>query len=96
MRRLAMLLLVVLLAAGCRVLGAPPIPSAQERAAYGDVVWEETRKLGNPPHEGPAHTYVEWAADEGELLRLEIDRVLEELAAGFAASVFEGTAPPEK
>jgi hypothetical protein len=66
------------------------------RVEDGAVLWTATRTVGAPPHEGAAHTYVEWAADEGELLRLEIDRVLEELAAGFAASVFEGTAPPEK
>jgi hypothetical protein len=66
------------------------------RVEDGAVLWTATRTVGAPPHEGAAHTYVEWAADEGELLRLEIDDALEELAAGFAASVFEGTAPPEK
>jgi hypothetical protein len=58
------------------------------RTADGRVIWEATRQTGKPPDDVRNHTYVEWAANDGEALRREIDDTLGQLGTGFADSVF--------
>jgi hypothetical protein len=67
------------------------------RAADGHVIWEKTETTPDSAANATAHTYVEWAADGGALLRREIDLLLGRLAWRFARTVFaEPDAPPPK
>jgi len=70
------------------------------RVADGHVIWQATSKVPDSPAKAATRTYVEWAADDGEPLRREIDGALTELARRFAQSVFvlrdDGEAPAKK
>jgi hypothetical protein len=67
------------------------------RAADGRTLWERTETTPDSPETATARTYVDWAADGGELLRREIDLALGRLAWRFARAVFaEPDEPPPK
>jgi hypothetical protein len=58
------------------------------RREDGRVLWEDTRKSdpGNPPR--VVRKYADWATDDGAVLHREVDSAIDQLARGFAYSIF--------
>jgi len=63
------------------------------RVADRRVIWEAKSRTPETPDEVNARTYVEWAADQGEPLRRELDDALSRLARTFAGAVFVDETP---
>jgi hypothetical protein len=58
------------------------------RRSDGEVIWRALRRIPRPGDEPRRLTFVEWAANDGALLRAEIDHAIDRLARDFAWSIF--------